>query len=419
MPRTVANLAMMFLIALVWALPAQGQVESIAAVVNDDVVTASDVEERLRLALVSSGLQPTAENRERLRPEVLRGLIDESLQRQEARRLDVRVARADVERAIASIATNNNLSVGQFIDALQRAGVSVASLEEQIEATLAWRGVIRERLAPRARVSDGEVQDELRRIEADRGQTENLLGEIFLSVDSPDQEAEVAALADQLVSQVRGGASFAAVANQFSDSAAAANGGDLGWVPSGSLQPELEQAVAGLSVGQASQPIRTPSGYHILLLRDRRQSNVADPLDAEVDLGRLLIPFTQQPTQALANQLTSEARSVTTDVTSCEDLRSLAARYGTQDRFEAGSGRLRQLPDPLRNLVEPLPVGQPSEPQVAQEGVLVFMVCERRGAESQFSEEAVRERLFNERVDLLARRYLRDLRSAAFIDIRQ
>jgi peptidyl-prolyl cis-trans isomerase SurA len=338
---------------------------------------------------------------------------------QEARRLGITVEGAAIERAIATIASNNGLSVAQFLQALERADVSLSSLEEQIQATLAWREVVRQQIAPRARVSDAEVDDELRRIESARGQTEYLLAEIFLAVESPQEEAETAALANELVQQIRGGADFAAVAGQFSDNAARASGGDLGWVPAAGLAPELEAALANLSPGQLSNPVRTPTGYHILLLRDERQAAVANPGDTAVTLGRLLIPFSQQPTQALADRLSAEAREVTAGVNNCEGLRAIAQQYGTADVFGAGEGRLRDLPDPLRNLVEPLGVGAPSEPQVTQEGVLVFMVCDRQSAEAQFSAEGVRERLFNERVDLLQRRYLRDLRSAAFIDIRQ
>jgi len=406
------------LIIAAGSAPATAQTAQIAVVVNEDVITQAQLEQRLRLALVASGLRPTAENLERLRPQVLQGLIDESLQLQEADRLGISVGGDAVERAIADIAQRNNVGIGQFLQALQQAGVQVSTLEQQLYAQLAWREVIRSRIVPSVRISAGEIDDRLAQARAMSGQREYLVSEIFLFVDQPGRDAEVRALAQELVSQLLAGAPFPAVAAQFSQGASAAQGGSLGWVAAGQLEAEIGAALQVMQPGQISNPIRTGSGYHILALRDTRTAASPGGSEETLSLARLVIPFAEQPTQAVVERELQRAREASSGVNSCQGLRNAAASFGTEDLVDAGSGRLADLPEDLRGLVSGLPVNVPSDPQVLPDGIAVFMVCEREAAGDDGARGAIEEQIANERIDLLQRRLLRDLRSAAFIDIR-
>ncbi|QQP88025.1 peptidylprolyl isomerase [Skermanella sp. TT6] len=259
------------------APPPARSVEGIAAVVNDDIISMSDLSARLQLALVSSGLPGTAEVRQRLTPQVLRSLVDERLQMQEASRANISVTDKEIDDAFGRVAEQNQMKRDQLEKMLSSQGVPRSALESQIRATIGWGKLVQRRLRPSIEIGEEEIDAVLRRIEANAGKPEYLAAEIFLAVDSPEREEEVRRLADRLVEQIGQGASFPAVARQFSQSAGATNGGDLGWVQQGQLPDELDSALRDLRPGQASRPIRSLTGYHILLLREQRTTGTVLP----------------------------------------------------------------------------------------------------------------------------------------------
>ena len=259
------------------APPPARSVEGIAAVVNDDIISMSDLSARLQLALVSSGLPGTAEVRQRLTPQVLRSLVDERLQMQEASRANIAVTDKEIDDAFGRVAEQNQMKRDQLEKMLASQGVPRSALESQIRATIGWGKLVQRRLRPSIEIGEDEIDAVLRRIEANAGKPEYLAAEIFLAVDSPEREEEVRRLADRLVEQIGQGARFPAVARQFSQSAGATNGGDLGWVQQGQLPDELDSALRDLRPGQASRPIRSLTGYHILLLREQRTTGTVLP----------------------------------------------------------------------------------------------------------------------------------------------
>ena len=252
------------------APPPARSTEGIAAVVNDDIISMSDLTARLQLALVSSGLPNTAETRQRLTPQVLRSLVDERLQLQEASRANVSVTDKEINDAFGKVAEQNRMQRDQLEKMLASQGVPRSTLESQIRSTIAWGKLVQRRLRPSIEIGQEEIDQVIQRIQANAGKPEYLAAEIFLAVDAPEREDDVRRLADRLYEQIGQGASFPAVARQFSQSAGAANGGDLGWVQQGQLPEELDAALQQLRPGQATRPIRSITGYHILMLRDER-----------------------------------------------------------------------------------------------------------------------------------------------------
>jgi peptidyl-prolyl cis-trans isomerase SurA len=245
--------------------------EGIVAIVNDTPITASDLSDRMKLMIVSSGLPNTAEIHERLKNQILNMLIEESLQRLEAKTMNLTVTEEEIEGGFATIAQQNNMSVDQFKSVLQRSGIPLRTLRDQISAQLAWGKVVQRRIRPQVNVNDTDIDERLRMMESNIGKTQYRVAEIFLPVDGPSQDGEVSALAQRLVREIaEKRAPFPQIANQFSQGAAAARGGDLDWILEGQLPDPLNQVVAGMKDGDLSQPVRSMSGYHILLLRGTR-----------------------------------------------------------------------------------------------------------------------------------------------------
>jgi peptidyl-prolyl cis-trans isomerase SurA len=258
--------------APVQALRAETRTEGIAAVVGQDAITVSDVSARIRLVIVSSGMPDNQEIRNRLAPQIINVLVEEQIKIQEAERLGINISPEDVEQGFAVIAGQNNFTKEQFISILNKEKIPYRTMQNQIKAQIAWSRVVQNELQPQIIVTETEVQNMFDHMMSNEGEIEYLVSEIFLPVEKVTEEANIKALADRLVGQlIKQESPFSRVAAQFSQSAAAARGGDLGWVQEGQLQDKIKEQIERMEVGDLSKPVRSLSGYHILLLRDKRQ----------------------------------------------------------------------------------------------------------------------------------------------------
>ncbi len=247
----------------------QGAVR-IAAVVNNEAISVPDLVARIDIAIVSSRLQISEELRQQLAPQVLRSLIDERLKVQEAERHRLMVSRAELANARQTVEQRNGIPAGALDEFLRRQGLDVASVSKQLRAEILWSKLVRGRLGATVSVGEGEIDEAIARLEANRGRPEYRVAEIFLAVDSIGREAEVRGAAASLYRQLSAGASFAQIAQQFSQSATAAVGGDIGWVVEGQLPGEIETVLADLEPGSIAPPVRAFDGYYIVSLIDRR-----------------------------------------------------------------------------------------------------------------------------------------------------
>ncbi len=399
--------------------PAQG-VLRIAAVVNEDVISAYDLAQRVRMVMVTSSLPNTPESRRRLTPQVLRNMIDEHLQSQEAKRLDVRVTDKEVDDMLVRLNRQNDLEAGMLESMLERANVDVNALRSKLRAERAWNKVIRQRLQRQVFIGDEEVEEELARLKAVRNLPQHRVAEIFLSVDTPESESDVRELAQRLLQQIKDGARFNALAREFSQSTSAAVGGDLGWVTKGQLAPELDRLLDDMSKSQIVGPIKTLSGYYILLLIDRKTPTPVQAAATTVSLTQLVLPLGATPTPAEVQAQQAVGLRIRSQVRSCADMRQAAQGIDAPRSGDIRGISLDKLPPSIRSAVAPLRVGETSEPVRVAEGILLATLCSRTEDDTAGlpTREQITNRLGNKRFDLLVRRYMRDLRRTAFVDIR-
>lgn len=409
-------------VVVVMAMPAPAfaqevEVESIEAIVNDEVISEYDVEQRLNLILAAAGSDISPEQRELLRQQSLQNLVDEKLQLQEAAEFDLVISDEEVSQTIGRIGRQYDMSPEQFVAYLERSGASVESLAQQVRAELAWTRLVRGRLNSQVAVSDDEVQNILDRLEQNAGQNEYLVSEIFLIADTPEKDRAVRQTADRLVEQLRQGAPFNVMARQFSESATAAVGGDMGWVQEGQLIEEVSAALENMRPRTISSPVRAPGGYYILLLRDRRKVATADPLDIQLDLTQMTFPVPNEEGAKEARM--SEIRLGTSMIMGCEDIAATAEEIGASGVNKVGTMRIGDLPAPIQTLVEPLGPGEVTPPFEAGDNIQVLVVCGRNEPEVNMPTfDAIEESLRQQRLSMMARRYLRDLRRDAIVDYR-
>lgn len=391
----------------------------IAAVVNDEIISLFDLEVRLSLTLLGASLPNTRENRQRLAGQVLRGMIDEKLQMQEAQRVGITVPEQEVADAIRRIEAQNQMPAGGLTTMLAGQNIPRKTLEDQLAAALAWRRVVARRFSSAAEISDEEINEHLAQIEAQRGKPEVLVKEILLPVDSPEREAEVRSFAERLVTQFREGAPFEGLAQQFSQSASARVGGDIGWIGADVLDEPLAQAIDGLPAGRVTEPIRTVLGFYILKVEDRRIREQAPPSDAMVTLRQIALPVPLDAPPERVTEISERMRAAVARTAGCETLADVAKSLNAPEPIDLGRVRQGDLSPAIRDAVAPVEAGKASAPVPQPGGISIFVVCERESVMSDLpSRPEIRQRLENEKLEVLARRLMRDLKRAAFIDIR-
>lgn len=400
--------------------PADAQrVQRIAAIVNDDVVSEYDLRARMRVVIASSGIRPTEQLQQRIAQQVLRSLIDERLQMQEAKQRNISVSKEDMSTAIGSIEKQNNLPAGSFDEFLQKNGLPRDSVLDQIRAQIAWQKLVGRVLVPRVTVGNEEVEDALARLREAKGQWEYHIHEILLTVDRPDQEGDIRRTAQRLVDELRRGARFEAVARQFSQTASASVGGDLGWMQEATMGDELREAVAKLEEGQVSDPVATLGGIQILKLEKKRRVLGGSPADTVVDLQQILLPVRNGTSRDEAGSQLKLAQLLSETLAGCDDHARAATESNSVGPTKLGRIRMGDLAPDVRSAIETLPVGKASAPVRNANGYAVLMVCSRKEAEDGLPSRAeILDRLQRNRLGIMARRYLRDLRAAAVVDLR-
>jgi peptidyl-prolyl cis-trans isomerase SurA len=398
---------------------ARATVEGIAAVVNDEPISHLDLDHRLRFNLLTSGLPDTSENRRRMIPDVIQGLIDERLKIQEGKRIGIKAEKAEVESILRRMESQGGMPPGEMKQYLARVGIALTTLTDRIESDIVWRQIVTRRYRRGIRISDEEVDEHLARIRANAGKPQSLAAEIVIAVEDPAKEREAATLAARLVEQIRGGVPFRAVAQNFSHSPSAAQGGDLGWVSAGQLEPAADQALAALQPGQITPPVRGEAGYYILMLRERRAASAMTDAEPLLTLHQILVPLPPNPTPAQVRVQLAQAESLVGGAKSCADMEQAAKASGSPMSGSLGTVKLSALPSETRALVENLPVNTPSQALQAKDAFVVMMVCKREVPTAAAEQrQRVLNMLIDERLQLGARQYLRDLRRAAFVDVR-
>jgi peptidyl-prolyl cis-trans isomerase SurA len=399
---------------LLFAAPAYAQLQSdasIIAVVNDEAITKADLDDRVALVFLSSGLPQDEASRKKIADRTLQSLIDEHLQMQEARRYNIEVNQDDIDKAVGKVAAQNNMNASQLETMFRSKGVTKQTLVDQVKAGLSWARLAQRVLRPQVSVGDDEVNAAIERIKTNEGKPEYLMSEIFLSVNKPSDEDRVRDLANELVKRMHAGAHFSAIAQQFSQGIGAINGGDLGWIQPGQLNGEMDRAVRQLQTGQISLPIRVADGFHILGKRDERVITATDPTATEVHLKQASMLAKGKPEGPTVAEIKRFAETKKT----CESLNNMsdAPAWTVTD---IGTKKVRGLPQWMGGLVRQLPVNSSSPPMEKNGYAMFLFVCDR--IESGSNREAVVESLGLEKLELQAQRLMRDLRRTAAIDIR-
>lgn len=416
------RLLLIFLLTCITCQPvfaAEQDAHRIAAVVNDEVVTLMDVKERLQLIIGTTGLKSTEETRKQLLPRIVRALIEERLQMQEAAAYNITVSDKEIDAAMANLERQRGKAPGSLVQFLEDNDVPVQAFEEQLRVQIAWSKLMAKRIRPRVKVSEADVTRELQRRQLQKNAVDEIqLSSILLPVDVPENEPATKMLAEKLRGELSSGASFEAVASQLGEQV---QNTSAIWVNASDLDPAVADQLKNIEKGSISPVMRTAAGYQIVRLLNRRTSAAAPAVDAEVLLKQILMKLKDDAANQEVDTLIEIAREVAKHPGSCSDKTVAGVENMSDLSFDVSQIRTKisAMSPELVPFVAPLKVGQVSQPFASKEGIRLLMLCERTDQPvSAADREKIRSELVSERLSLETIKYIRNLKREAFVEIR-
>lgn len=441
--KVLFRLAAIAACALVVTSASAATVQRAAAVVNGIVISTFDLDQRTRMILSTSGGATGAAAQQRLREQVLRTLIDEILQLSEAKKMEIAVTEAQIDESLKKIAEQNNTTPEAIQKSLAATGIYPETLRTQVAAELAWSQVIEARIAPRVNIGESEIDAELKRIQDGATKPQYYVSEIFIGADSPGDDARAARAINQIMQQMQSGTPFPALAQEFSESASAGRGGDLGWVQDGDVAPEIWAALQTMRMQSISQPIRTSAGYYLIALRDKMRpagsAQEAPPAPpgrpagvpaGSVKLKRVILGMPPQLSREQEQRYSQAAEGLRQQIRGCQGLDEFARQLQGVIILDLPILPVRDLAPEIQQVIQGLNPSDVSRPFFSREGeqnlLNMLVMCGDRPrvdfvATRVFempTRDQVGSRMFNQELSVAARRLMRDLRRDASIEIR-
>jgi peptidyl-prolyl cis-trans isomerase SurA len=426
-----AALAMVLVCA---AVPAQAQsaarsrgqpVDRIIAIVNQEAITAGELEQRISIiegqAREAGRALPA---KDELRRQVLEQMIVMRAQLQYAATVGLKPTEGELDRAVTEIAQRNGVTVQQFGERLSKEGLSMSALREQVSGEITALRLREREATNKVTISEAEVDAQLAR-SGNAGAVEYDIAQILLRLpnDAPaDVVRQKTALAEEIAGKARANGDFNQLAREYSEAPDAMQGGKLGWRSADRLPDLFVNAVSGLKPGEVSPVLRSPAGLHVLRLVDRRSESPAASTVNQTHVRHILLPGGSAATEAESKRRLAEFRNQVE--TGGADFGDLARQFSTDGSAREG-GDLGWLfagetVPPFERAMDALQPGQISQPVVSQFGVHLIQVLERRADASSpdrlraMARQNLREQKANEAYD----QWLRELRDRAYVELR-
>lgn len=426
--RRSANI-LVLLVAAAFSVLAQAErqpLDQLVAIVDDGVILQSELQDRIstivtRLQAQGTGLPP----RDILRERVLDQLITETIQLQMAEQMGMRVSDNELNETMSSIAERNNLTLPQFEAQLRKEGVSYNEAREQIRREMILSRVQQRRVANRVRVTDREVETYLEAQQARGGNNaEYLLAHILIAVDDRSDEAKVRAAqekAERLRGEILAGRDFRAVAVAESDASNALEGGVMGWRPASQLPSLVENVVPRLPVGEPSGVLTSGSGFHLIMVLDKRGGD-SQQLIQQHKVRHILVRPTETVTDAQAE---ARIRELLSQLNGGADFATLA-RDSSDDTVSGSAGgdlgwvSQGQMVPEFEQAMLDAKVGELKGPFRSQFGWHILQVEERRQKDisGELRESEARQAIYRRKFEMELQNWLREIRDEAFVEVK-
>ncbi|WP_144820594.1 peptidylprolyl isomerase [Marinobacter piscensis] len=425
--QSLQTLLLLLVVALSFSVQAERKLlDQVVAIVDDDVILQTELEARIntiagRLQAQGTGLPPQRLLEER----VLEQLITESVQLQMADKMGMRISDNELNETIANIAERNGMSLPEFEEQLAVEGVSYRQAREQIRQEMITGRVQQRQVSNRVRVTDREVENYLQARESGGNDAEYRLAYIFIELDNPGDDAAVDATreyAQELRTSIVNGRDFREVAVAESDASNALEGGDMGWRSEGQLPSLVAPVVPDLEVGQPSEVLENNSGFHMVMVMEKRGGEQKQVIQQN-RVRHILIRPSQAVTDAEAEATIRElARQIEEEDA---DFAALARQYSDDPVSGSDGGNLGwvspgQMVPAFEEAMQEAAVGEFKGPFRSQFGWHILQVEERRQKDvsGDVKQAEARQAIYRRKFETELQNWLREIRDEAFVEFK-
>ena len=392
---------------------------NIAAVVNNKIISTKDISDRINFIRFMSKVEPTVIRSKKFKRQVLEQLIDEELERQEIKRLQIKITLEELNSAKNIMERQLKISKGKLLKFLAENKLSKLDAITQIETNLGWTKAVQTRYRNQLKISDDEISEIRKKVEASIGTTQLFLSEIVIENSIARGQENAKRLIDEIYTKIKEGANFSALARRFSNARSANFNGKVGWTTFDQLEPFLVPSLKLVKTGGVTAPIKTKSGYLLLKVEAQKKVTEFDPLKTRVRILQLLLSPKRNNSKEQIDLKLSQIRTKFEDVNSCSKFKDLSKQIPDGELQDLGEFFMGELSTGLRKIVQKLKIGVASKPFKTSNGIAIISVCQRLLPKSIIpSREAVALKLQGEKLEKLAKKYLYDLRQSAFIEIK-
>lgn len=384
-------------------------IQAIAVIVNDEVISRYDVNQRVRLILVTSGIPATEENVKRIEEQAIKALIDEKIQIQEAIKLEVPDSPDEINLMLDNIARGNQTTAEGILESITSQGVNSDTLLNQIKSELLWNKIVRGRFGSYINISDEEVNIIYDRTIQNINNSQYDISEIFIGFEDESEEKEAKELTERLTEQLKNEIAFEPVAQQFSQAPSSGQGGFIGWVSEGQLDPDIISNIKNLEIGSVSNPIKTVNGYYIIKLNGKSEEGGKNPMKNQYDL--ISVSFN------IEDKIM--AQDFSDNFISCKRLDGLLENYNQKEVNVIGKRLLQELPQELHKELLEKNAGNTLSPRFSEENIDIILICDRKDDIGiQVNRDVIEDNIYSQKMGMMSRRHLRDLRRDAVIEYR-
>jgi peptidyl-prolyl cis-trans isomerase SurA len=393
--------------------------EGIVVVANEDIITARDLEERIRLMLFSIGQENSPKIRSQIEREVLREMIQQHLKWQCAKKFAPRggwISDDEIKSAFSDIAKRINLNYDGFCKLLESRKINKDVLMQQIRTNLSWIAYINARFGRLVNISESEIKRTLALIKERENQESYYVHRMFFPVSDAKNEASVSARVNNIVHMLKQGADFGGLARQFSKSPDSAKGGEIGWVFQGQLSSEENSELKHMSSG-SFKVVRNSRGYVILFLRNKREAGMQK--FTTVKFVQVVIPFREpNPGKAEVAEVVNYLNEMKRNSRSCNDFIKRAKDSGFCGVSDPVVVALEEVQPEFRSIIASIPAGGIGNPISTPNSVVVVCVQDRKTEKiPEPTREDVVAQKANERLSVFADREMQDLYKKSSIKI--
>tara|TARA_S200000501_G_scaffold376235_1_gene430564 strand:+ start:2134 stop:3366 length:1233 start_codon:yes stop_codon:yes gene_type:complete len=384
-------------------------IQAIAVIVNDEVISRYDVNQRVRLILVTSGIPATEENIKRIEEQAIKALIDEKIQIQEAIKLEVPDSPDEINLMLDNIARGNQTTAEGILESITSQGVNSETLLNQIKSELLWNKIVRGRFGSYINISDEEVNIIYDRTIQNINNSQYDISEIFIGFEDESEEKEAKELTEKLTEQLKNEIAFEPVAQQFSQAPSSGQGGFIGWVSEGQLDPDIISNIENLEIGSVSNPIKTVNGYYIIKLNGKSEEGGKNSMKNQYDL--ISVSFN------IEDKIM--AKDFSDNFISCKRLDGLLENYNQKEVNVIGKRLLQELPKELHKELLEKNAGNALSPRFSEENIDIILICDRKDDIGiQVNRDIIEDNIYSQKMGMMSRRHLRDLRRDAVIEYR-